>query len=118
MTPAALWAWLLPGYLFTVAIEAPILLLGLGKQHPWQRRVLAALWLTAVTYPIVVVALPLVLWPRTSYGTYVVVAELFAVGTECVLFRQAFGGTTRDVVIVGLANVASAAAGLAWFGVP
>ena len=118
MTPAALWAWLLQGYLFTVAIEAPILLVGLGSWHNRRRRLVAALWLTAVTYPVVAVALPLLLWPRASYATYFAVAEVFAIATECALFRWTFGRTTRDIIVVGLANVASATAGLAWFGLP
>ncbi|HTV00980.1 MAG TPA: hypothetical protein VMF13_10595 [Luteitalea sp.] len=118
MTAASLWAWLVPGYFFTVAIEGPFLLVGLGARYRWRQRLIAALWLTAVTYPIVAVALPLLLWPRASYLAYFTVAEVFAIAVECLLFRWTYAGTPRDLVVVGLANVASASAGLAWFGLP
>jgi hypothetical protein len=116
VTAGTLWAWVVPGYLLTVAIEAPILLAGLEARHRWSRRIAAGLWLTAVTYPIVVVALPLLLWPRLSYVAYVAVAEGFAIVVECMLFARVFGGTRRDLWVVAAANVASASAGLAWFG--
>ena len=116
MTPGELWAWLVPGYVLTVAIEVPILLAGLDVRHGWRRRVAAGLWLTAVTYPVVVVALPLLLWPRAPYLVYLAVAESFAIAAECALFARVFGGTGRDLRVVGTANVASAAAGLGWFG--
>lgn len=118
MTTGALWAWLVPGCLLTLAIEVPVLLAGLDARHGWRRRLAAGLWLTAVTYPIVVVALPLLIWPHASYLAYFAVAEGFAIVAECVLFARVFGGTRRDLWVVAAANVASAGAGLAWFGLP
>jgi hypothetical protein len=127
--PEALWRWLPWGYLMTAALEAPVLMAGLGptfasrlrcarqaaqpgdRRYAVRQRLAAALWLTAVTYPIVAVALPLLLWPRASYATYVVVAESFAIVVECALFRAAWRGTPRDLVVVALANVVSATAG-------
>ena len=70
-------------------------------------------WLTAVTYPIVAVALPLLLWPRASYAVYVLVAETFAIAAECLLFRRVWGGTGRDLAVVAVANVVSAGIGSA-----
>ena len=49
-----LWRFLPFGYLLTIAIETPILLFGLSPHHPKRRRLLAGVWLTACTYPIVV----------------------------------------------------------------
>jgi len=38
------------GYLFSILIETPILLIGLSPRHPLRRRVFAGVWLTACTY--------------------------------------------------------------------
>ena len=51
MSSSALWRFLPLGYLLTILIETPILLVGLSKRHPIKRRLLAGLWLTACTYP-------------------------------------------------------------------
>jgi hypothetical protein len=116
--PDALWRWLPVGYAITVALEAPVLMAGLGqpalpgdRRYTVRERMAAALWLTAVTYPVVAVALPLLLWPRASYATYAMVAETFAITVECALFRVVWRGTARDLAVVALANVVSAAVG-------
>lgn len=129
----ALWRWLPVGYAITVALEAPVLVAGLGaaaahrisgprqppsrgaRRYTVRQRLAAAFWLTAVTYPIVAVALPLLLWPRAPYAVYVIVAETFAITAECLLFRRVWGGTGRDLVVVAIANVVSATAGTALF---
>ena len=89
MDPRELWWFMLWGYPLTVALETPVLLLGLAPRHRWPRRVLAGLWLTACTYPIVVVVLPTVMagFPRAAY---LAVAETFAPAAECLLFYAAF----------------------------
>lgn len=107
----SLWRWLPVGYVLTVLLETPVLWTGLRADHAKTTRLLAAAWLTGVTYPIVAVALPALLWPHTSYATYLVVAETFAITTEMALFRWRWGGTPRDLAVVGLANVVSAVAG-------
>lgn len=129
--PLALWWWLPVGYAITVALEAPVLMAGLGhtsadhfaalgqsarraaRRYTVRQRLAAAVWLTAVTYPVVAVALPLLLWPRATYGTYLVVAEAFAIVVECVLFRTVWHGTRRDLGVIALANVLSASVG--WY---
>lgn len=113
MTPeaTALWHWLPIGYVATVLLETPVLWFGLGAAQPPRTRLLAAAWLTGVTYPIVALVLPVLLWPRVSYTTYLVVAEAFAIATEMALFRWRWGGTRRDLLIVALANLASALIG-------
>ena len=124
-----LW-WFLPvGYLVTVALETPVLLLGLGARHPVRRRLLSGLWLTACTYPVVVLVLPL-LFESSSRFAYLVTAETFAPVAECALFWTAFGthdelgraSMWRDFAVITAANLVSFALGevlnaYGWFGV-
>ena len=108
MSPHDLWRFLPIGYLFTIAIETPILLLGLSRHHPVKRRLLSGFWLTACTYPIVVLVLPL-LMANYSRAFYLSIAETFAPVAECLLFWLAFGKETRwrDFGVIVLANLAS-----------
>ena len=122
MSPAELWRFLPIGYLLTIAIEIPILLVGLSRHHPIKRRLLAGIWLTACTYPIVALVLPLLLMDR-SRALFLLVAEVFAPLAECVLFRLAFGKEAkwRDFGAIVIANLASFLAGeilnaYEWFG--
>jgi hypothetical protein len=113
--PATLWQFLPWGYLLTVAIELPVLWWGLSRRHPPRDRIAAGLWLTAVTYPMVVVAIPLTLGPDVSRITYLALAETFAPLAECVLFYFAYvrltvpdrRATSRDMGAIVLANLAS-----------
>jgi hypothetical protein len=113
--PRSLWYFLPVGYLFTVLIETPVLLAGLSPRHPWGRRVFAGFWLTACTYPIVVLVLPLCIDMEEHRGLYLAVAETFAPLAECALFWGAFGSREergkpsmwRDLAVVVLANLAS-----------
>jgi hypothetical protein len=112
MSPIELWRWLPLGYLFTIAIETPILLIGLSPHHSKRRRLAAGIWLTACTYPIITLVLPL-LFENYSRATYLLVAETFAPVAECALFWLAFGKETtwRDFAVIVLANLASFTAG-------
>ncbi len=121
-----LWRFLLFGYLLTVAVETPVLVLLLSKRHALKHRLFAGLWLTACTYPVVVLVLP-PLFAGSARAAYLAVAESFAPAAECALFYLAFGGkggdgvTLRDLAAVTLANVLSFLAGEAlsacgWFG--
>ncbi|PWT82217.1 MAG: hypothetical protein C5B44_02555 [Acidobacteria bacterium] len=129
MSPSDLWHFLPLGYFITVLIETPILMVGLSSRHPWGRKLFAGLWLTACTYPIVTLVLPLVL-VHYSRTIFLVIAEVFAPIAECVLFWLAFGkanGDTRqslwrDFGVIVLANLASFAGGeilnaYNWFGI-
>jgi hypothetical protein len=115
MDPAYLWRFLLPGYLFTIAVETPILLVGLSPRHPLRHCLFAGVWLTACTYPVVVLVLPLCINPRAFPVTYLAVAETFAPAAECALFWAAFGkreewlrpSMARDLAAIVLANLAS-----------
>jgi len=110
VSPWELWHFFPIGYLLTIAIETPILFFGLSSHHSKLRRVAAGFWLTACTYPIVVLVLPLLLSERWLFLT---VAETFAPLAECALFWLAFGkeATGRDFVVIVIANVASFLAG-------
>jgi hypothetical protein len=111
-----LWKYLLLGYPLTVLIEAPILFFALSSRHSWQRKLGAGLWLTACTYPIVILVLPACF---TNRITYLAVAETFAPGAECLLFWLAFGRHmhgmrwqhVRDYSAIIIANLASFAVG-------
>jgi len=84
-----LWTFMIWGYLLTVALETPVLLLGLAPRHSLRRRLLASFWLTACTYPIVAVVLPIAM-SDSSTTAYLIVAETYAPVMECVLFWLAF----------------------------
>jgi hypothetical protein len=108
------WIFLVVGYLFTIAIETPVLLAGLSPQHPLKHRLAAGAWLTACTYPIVVVVLPEIFDVTDQRIAYLAVAETFAPIAECLLFWAAFGplkNPWRDMAAVTLANLASFALG-------
>ena len=118
MTPAELWRFLPIGYLITIAIETPVLVVGLSRRHTLRRRILAGIWLTACTYPVVTLVLPL-LMVNYSRAVYLLVAEIFAPVAECILFWLAFGSAAevgrksmwRDFAAIVAANLASFAAG-------
>ena len=114
MTPSELWHFLLPGYLFSIAIETPILLIGLSRRHGLARRLFAGVWLTACTYPIVVLVLP-ILFDASPNWKYLLVAETFAPVAECALFAAAFyrrgdpkpAARVIDMLTIIVANLAS-----------
>lgn len=112
MSPSDLWRFLPVGYLLTIAIEIPILFFGLSAHHSKRRRIVAGIWLTACTYPIVTLVLRL-LMVNQSRAMFLLVAEVFAPVAECVLFRLAFGKQAmwRDFVVIVIANLASFLAG-------
>lgn len=128
MAPNELWHFLPLGYLLTILIETPILCVGLSRRHPLKRKLFAGVWLTACTYPIVTLVLPL-LFPPDARALYLVVAETFAPVAECALFWLAFGARDevgkfsmwRDFIAIIVANLASFGAGEVmnawrWFG--
>jgi len=128
MSPYELWRFLPIGYLFTILIETPVLLAGLSRRHAIKRRLLAGVWLTACTYPIVVLVLPPI-FANSSRALYLVVAEVFAPVAECILFWLAYGDSEllgtgsmwQDMAAIVLANLASFLGGevlnaFGWFG--
>lgn len=128
MSPTDLWHFLIPGYLLTILIETPVLCVGLSRRHPLGRKLFAGVWLTACTYPIVTLVLPLLFAPDRR-ALYLLVAETFAPVGECALFWLAFGNREevgkrsmyRDFITIILANLASFGIGevlnaWGWFG--
>lgn len=128
MSPSDLWRFLVIGYPFTILIETPILVLGLSQRHSLKQKIFAGVWLTACTYPIVVLVLPL-LFAGTSRATYLSVAETFAPVAECILFWLAYGKSEelgkrsmwQDFATIVVANLASFLGGellnsYGWFG--
>ena len=123
-----LWHFLPFGYLFTILIETPILLIGLSSGITVKQRLLCGVWLTACTYPIVVLVLPTLLFGEPRW-LYLLVAETFAPVGECVLFWLAFRADrslsaadwARCLAVIVAANLASFGFGeimnyYQWFG--
>ena len=128
MNTTDLWRFLPVGYLFTAALETPVLWLLLSPRHTQRRRLFAGLWLTACTYPVVVLVLP-ALFADSTRAVYLLAAETFAPAAECLLFWLAFGrektadapSLWRDFAAITAANLLSFLAGEAagaysWFG--
>lgn len=123
-----LWLFLPIGYLTTILIETPILVFGLSPKLSLKQKLLCGIWLTACTYPIVVLVLPAVFLDH-SRNLYLAVAETFAPLGECFFFWLAFRGRAllekndwiRSFVAIIVANLASFGIGeiinhYQWFG--
>jgi hypothetical protein len=123
-----LWFFLPIGYLTTILIETPILIFGLSPKLSLKQKLLCGVWLTACTYPIVVLVLPAIFFDY-SRNLYLIVAETFAPVGECFFFWLAFRGKglletndwIRSLIAIVLANLASFGIGeiinyYAWFG--
>jgi hypothetical protein len=123
-----LWYFLPIGYLFTILIETPILVVGLSPKVALGQKLLCGAWLTACTYPIVILVLPAMFFGE-SRTLYLTVAETFAPVAECALFWAAFRGKEsmntsdwiRSLTAIVIANLASFGLGEVmnhydWFG--
>src|SRR5438132_50021 len=128
MSPSELWRFFVFGYLLSILIETPVLLIGLSQRHSIKRRLVAGVWLTACTYPIVVLVMPLA-FANVSRAIYLVIAETFAPVAECILFWLAYGESRetgrrsmwQDFATIVVANLASFLGGevlnaYRWFG--
>lgn len=123
-----LWYFLPFGYLLTILIETPILLVGMSRKLSLKQKLLCGVWLTACTYPIVVLVLPTIFFD-SARAMYLLVAETFAPLAECAIFWLAFRGKdllaggdwTRSFIAIVIANLASFGVGevmnnFGWFG--
>jgi hypothetical protein len=128
VSPDYLWYFLPIGYLTTIAIETIVLIFLLPPKLSLKQKILCGIWLTACTYPVVVLVLPPLLMDY-SRALYLVVAETFAPVGECLFFWLAFRGRqdfaknvwTRSFIAIILANLASFGIGeilnyYRWFG--
>ena len=115
-----LWQFLPAGYLLTITVETLVLLTALSMNHSLRVRLFAGAGLTAVTYPIVILVMPLVLMPF-GRAIYLAVAEVFAPVAESVLFVGVFGSrgraasNARDCFAICAANLASFLIGVWYF---
>jgi hypothetical protein len=79
----------------------------------------AGVWLTACSYPIVVLLLPFLVWEPFGHTVYLIVAEMFAPLSECLLFYIAFDRpaqvpskeAARNALVIIAANLLSFMAG-------
>ena len=102
-------------YIITILVETPVLIIGLSARHKLKDKLFAGVWLTACTYPIVVMVIPFFFDPLSARTTYLMIAETFAPLAECALFWAAYGlrsewgkpSMWRDFAAVTLANLAS-----------
>ncbi len=108
-----LWRFILPGFALTIFIETVVIVIGLSKSHSIKRRLWCGVWLTACTYPVVVLVLPL-LMRGTTYASYLIVAETFAPAAECALFAMLYHDSemrwqdrVRDLAAIVIANLLS-----------
>lgn len=128
VSPDYLWYFLPIGYLTTIFIETIVLLFLLSPKLSLRQKILCGIWLTACTYPIVVLVLPPLLM-EYSRTLYLVVAETFAPVGECLFFWLAFRGESdfakndwiRSFIAIIVANLASFGIGeilnyYRWFG--
>jgi hypothetical protein len=124
-----LWYFLPIGYLLTIVIETPVLVVGLPRKISLKQKLLCGVWLTACTYPIVILVLPAIFLGEPRW-IYLTVAEIFAPVAECLLFFFVFRNnnafTARDMIrclaVIVIANLASFAGGeilnyYSWFGI-
>lgn len=116
------------GYMLTILIETPVLVAGLASKISLKQKVLCGIWLTACTYPIVVLVLPAVFFGSPRWQ-YLAVAETFAPAAECLIFAIAFRQSgllsgsdwIRSFGAIVIANLASFGIGeilnhFRWFG--
>lgn len=114
MIPASVWLLVICGYLLTVSIEIPVLLTGMARKHGVRETIINGLFLTAFTYPVVVMVLPAAfsVMEINNRLLYLAVAESFAPIAEVLFFRFLIGkpltsSIDRDAVVIVIANLAS-----------
>jgi hypothetical protein len=128
VSPDYLWYFLPIGYITTVLIETTVLIFLLSPKLSLKQKILCGIWLTACTYPIVVLVLPTLLG-SISWALYLAVAETFAPLGECFFFWLAFRGQIdfeqkdwiRCFIAIVIANLTSFGIGeilnyYRWFG--
>ncbi|MCA9081701.1 MAG: hypothetical protein KDA58_14160 [Planctomycetaceae bacterium] len=96
----------------SVAIETLVLLVGLSKEHRFKDRMTAGITLTCCTYPLVAMALPLLLMRAMGRLPFLLTVEPVAVLIEILLFSWAFEKPEqptriRNGLVICLANAAS-----------
>ena len=119
MSTPELFLFFLFGYVATVALETPVLMLGLSEQHSTQARLMFGFLLTAFTYPVVVLLMAATILPAWGQVAYLVIAETYAPVAEVLFFRfvlnkKLFAAPARDAIVIVLANIFSFVVGAAF----
>jgi len=112
----AMLLFLASGYLATVAIEAPLLVAFLPSRYSLRTRIGCGFWLTACTYPVVVLVMPNIANGPFSWSVTLLVTEIWVALTEVALLRAVAGrrllaSFRREDGVVIVANLASFLAG-------
>lgn len=100
------------GYVLSLLIEGCILGIGLSRRHARRDRIVATIWLTSCTYPLVAVSFPLLLG-SLGRTTMLLVAETYAALGEALLFTAAYdrgaplAERLRNAAVIVVANLAS-----------
>lgn len=109
-----IWLFLAIGYLATVTIEIPVLILCMSPEIANRQKVELGLLLTAFSYPVVILVLPLVLSAcHIGKPTHqIAIIECYAALAEVALFRfcmhqKLLSRPDRNAAAVVLANVCS-----------
>jgi hypothetical protein len=121
--PAAAWANLALAWVLTILVEGAVLWVALAPRHSARTRLLAAVWLSSCTLPLVHFVFPaLRAWGFSDVG-WVAAAEVFAPVAECVLFSLVLapglgggGMRGRDWGAIVVANVVSFGVGVGVVG--
>ena len=97
--------------MFTVSVEALVVLVALAKTASWPRRLGALAFANIASHPAVWFVFPEL---GLSYSVMVILAETWAVGSELVFYRLVFEQLSwrRAVLISLLANALSLGLGL------
>ena len=116
MNTTATLLFLAFGYLATVAIEAPLLVAFLPSHYSLRTRIGCGFWLTACTYPVVVLVIPNIAYGPFTWPVALLVTEIWVALTEVALLRavsgrRLFASFRREDWVVVLANLASFLAG-------
>jgi hypothetical protein len=88
------------GYLITILVETPILLVVFLQKSHSSKNCYAAFWLTACTYPIVVLVLPAIFFDQ-SRALYLTVAETFAPSESASCFGLRFESRVFSTLEIG-----------------
>ncbi len=118
-----MWAnalyYLIFGYLLSVLLETPVLLVGLSRPHSWKVRLFAGIWLSGCTYPVVIFVIPVLCRWLGLVGYDLLIAETLAPLAECLLFwaitkhvPMTTGQRTQDCITIVVANLVSFLVGL------
>jgi hypothetical protein len=114
MSIGTLWLLLIFGYIVTVLVEIPILIVGFQRKYTIAETIVNGLLLTAITYPVVIMVLPAMFTEMRieSRALYLAVAESFAPITEVLFFRYLTdrplaGRLDRDAAVIVIANLTS-----------